>query len=107
MKQEATGDEVHHLSYDITREHQLASSAARGVTLARHHIQQIESLFPAVASGDTGRAATFWRNYLEQLAAHLSLTIGKDATTAVLRHAFHLHLEDRATVQNPRAPSPR
>jgi hypothetical protein len=83
------------LSYDDTRERQLAEAAHFATRLARAHKAQIEQSFPLI----TGAAVTdftpggklnpvtavLWCAYLGHLVTYLTCAVGKESAAGILK----------------------
>jgi hypothetical protein len=90
-----------HLSYDYTRERQLASAAAFAAQVARRHAAAIDTMFSALAEGNEGQptppaeiTAVLWASYLGHLTTHLTSIVGKEATTSILKQVLAAHIGD-------------
>ncbi len=89
------------MSYDNTRERQLASAAAFAAGVARKHATAIDNMFPALAEGNEGQRTTpaeitavLWASYLGHLVGHLSRVAGKAVTAGIVEQVLAAHNGD-------------
>jgi hypothetical protein len=89
------------LSYDYSREQQLAACAALAKTISGRHQSEIDRALRAMAATygydrELRRESTavLWTAYLSAITEHLSSILGRDATTGVLRQVLQSHLGD-------------
>jgi hypothetical protein len=86
------------LSYDYTREHQLAAATQCATLIATRHIEHLDSIFGVLTEGHEELAAVTvdtrallaqaWAVYLSTLIRHAVPILGADATVALARQAL-------------------
>lgn len=80
------------MSYDYSREQQLAAAAAFAARVARKHAAEIDKMFPVFAMGTSNVPSqpseflhVLWASYLGHLVGHLNSLAGHEATAGILK----------------------
>jgi hypothetical protein len=94
------------LSYDYTREHQLAAATQCATLIATRHVEHLDSIFGVLTDGqreelaavtvDTRELLTHaWAVYLSTLIRHAIPILGADATVALARQTLDAPLGEK------------
>jgi hypothetical protein len=89
-----------HLSYDYTREHQLAGAVHFASLVARGHAAELDSMFSVIAEGNDSLPTPppelltlLWTTYVHGIVRHLSDVLDADTAAGVMRQVLRAHGE--------------